>query len=272
MCTFCTNITYGKPQICDGKCVFTDYDLNNCQKCGNKCAMGLECLSDGCVCFSNLGPDPKVVDCTLANGTVNHCRDLHNDINNCGSCGNRCPSRDRGSAFSAYCDAGTCYCGDRYNPYPTAFPELCGTGDAAVCVDKKTDVDNCGACGNKCKPAETCFEGKCYTCAKMNLVECPQLNRTCMTQSMYDYMCPGGTSYTPTSTSSATGGTATVTTTVIPPKPTFSVRPGDPVCLRSCGDKQNYVLVRKIVQDGTRETGIQCLGSNPTNCAWLVAI
>src|SRR5690242_20232634 len=31
-------------------------------------------------------------------------------------------------------------------------PELCGDVCGDACVDLMTDGDNCGACGNKCKP------------------------------------------------------------------------------------------------------------------------
>jgi hypothetical protein len=55
---------------------------DNCGACGNKCPMGLSCLGDsGCTCFSNLGPDPNLANCTLGNGTVNQCRDLSNEVN-----------------------------------------------------------------------------------------------------------------------------------------------------------------------------------------------
>jgi hypothetical protein len=85
-----------------------------------------------------------------------------------------------------------------------------------------------------------------------------------MTTSEYSWRCPSGTSYTPTAT-----GTATATATPIPPKPTFDVPPGEAVCMRSCGDKANYLLVRKIVSREGREAGIQCIGPDASKCAWF---
>ena len=59
------------------------------------------------------------------------CRDLSSDPMNCGSCGRVVPS-------GAYCQQGTIDCGSN---------TLCGGN---TCVWTVVNVDNCGACGNKC--------------------------------------------------------------------------------------------------------------------------
>ncbi len=80
------------------------------------------------------------------------CVDLDTDDDNCGMCGNPCPS---GSS----CVSGACEC-------PGVWELLCSD----VCVDIATDVDNCGDCDEAC-PAPTepgssavCADGLCSAC------------------------------------------------------------------------------------------------------------
>lgn len=67
--------------LCNGTCVDTSIDSQNCGKCGNQCPQGVNCI-DG-VCASPCLPGQ-----TSCNGT---CVDTSSDSLNCGACGKRCP-------------------------------------------------------------------------------------------------------------------------------------------------------------------------------------
>jgi hypothetical protein len=67
------------------------------------------------------------------------CIDIQNDPDNCGGCGNVCPSS------TPYCHAGVC-AEERCAPGLT----WCDPG----CVDLNWDPYNCGACYNQCAPNE----------------------------------------------------------------------------------------------------------------------
>jgi hypothetical protein len=60
---------------------------------------------------------------------------------------------------------GTCVPNAYHRPKPTdacacqeTTPDVC---PVVGCIDKKTDEDNCGACGMKCGPTSTCTNGAC---------------------------------------------------------------------------------------------------------------
>ena len=71
------------------------------------------------------------------------CRNLNNDPQRCGTCGNRC-------AAGSICAMGHC------EPCPKE-QSVCENH----CFTLATDVNNCGACANKCAPGKPCVGGMC---------------------------------------------------------------------------------------------------------------
>jgi len=117
------------------------------------------------------------------------CVDLNQDPANCGWCGNVCASGicqfyqrgdlssclPRGSGQSclvscpawATCVQGTCVAvlcpGETTPPLPCqaengTIGQCC---DTAVCAHPLDDPQNCGTCGNACRPGDTCVNGSC---------------------------------------------------------------------------------------------------------------
>ncbi len=75
------------------------------------------------------------------------CTVLQTDSQNCGSCGNACPTGD-------YCQAGVC----------TSPPPKCGGGMILCpsgCTNPQTDPLNCGTCGYGCPVGDGCAAGIC---------------------------------------------------------------------------------------------------------------
>jgi hypothetical protein len=64
---------------CNGTCIDTQSNLDNCGFCGNKCTGGQTCQGGICSCPTGL---------ILCNHI---CVDIHTDKSNCGFCGNICP-------------------------------------------------------------------------------------------------------------------------------------------------------------------------------------
>jgi hypothetical protein len=86
------------------------------------------------------GVDCRCADELASCGTT--CIDVSSDAQNCGACGQACPT-------TQVCSAGACGC-------PTDRL-LCG----ASCIDSSSDDQNCGGCGNACRDSEVCSSGAC---------------------------------------------------------------------------------------------------------------
>jgi hypothetical protein len=87
---------------CDGNCVNTPTDRNNCGACGNVCVPGQYCANGTCVtCDKSI--------CTI--GLAEYCVDLQTDRENCGSCGIVCQKDSGGNPQrDLVCSAGACIC------------------------------------------------------------------------------------------------------------------------------------------------------------------
>jgi hypothetical protein len=142
----------------------------------SKCAFGTLCTPQGVCCnlthtgcVGSLGSDCCLVTATCCNGQCcpagtglsccpTGCVNLQDDNENCGSCGNACPT-------GGTCINGQCGCIIVTGPLAGRFlaPASSQTGTICngQCVDTQTDPSNCGACGNVCPSGELCVGGAC---------------------------------------------------------------------------------------------------------------
>ena len=152
---------------CNGKCVQTDFDNQNCGSCGKTCAGGLTCGNGKCV--GN----------TTCSGLT---ADTSSSIDNCGACGNRCPDGKtciQGKCVTGY---GKAYCGAEI--VQIGDIERCGgcndkCGNGKICKNNAcvngagpsycdgrvtntlNSISNCGSCGHRCEDNSICTNGEC---------------------------------------------------------------------------------------------------------------
>jgi hypothetical protein len=144
---------------CDGNpangCeVNTAGDPTQCGACGNVCNVAnaqASCTNGMCGIGSCL---PGFADCNMK--VADGCEVDTNNPNNCGTCGNVCPT----SNDTATCPNGTCLVGQC-----SAGFQDCDGKVANGCETSTTgDTNNCGACGTKCPAGNdtpSCTNGQC---------------------------------------------------------------------------------------------------------------
>ncbi len=166
--------------LCDGVCIDTQKDVDNCGVCGKKCTgdevhgpgpvppnMHLGCADSKCqnVCDKEYPLFPEVFwqDCDgdYATGcevsVTPYPPDNATAHDNCGACGNAC-----GVGVDCVDFGGHIQCG----PCPDGLT-LCSTGSSPACgeIDVQSDPNNCGACGIQCVDHPhmpiNCIDGVC---------------------------------------------------------------------------------------------------------------
>jgi|GEM_PF-810225 len=143
----------------------TGTDANNCGTCGYICtsheppnSYTESCTSSQCIfkCDAGYG------DCTTSVGCETN---VYVDLSNCGTCNNACAASVPPNMLVADCDTGVC----EYSCQP-GYKD-CTTSPGCE-TNSNTDVNNCGACNNKCSDsapphmhAASCSNGNCqYAC------------------------------------------------------------------------------------------------------------
>lgn len=145
------------PTACNGGCVDTSDDNNNCGACGEVCFGGTTCVNGSCQCPAGQhlcadgscneccihdhceSPDPEANPICCA-GT---CVSASFDENNCGGCGNVCFA-------DQFCELGDCEC----------FEAGAHVGPDGQCT---CDGTNCQG-GGSCCDDYVCFLGTCQHC------------------------------------------------------------------------------------------------------------
>ena len=171
--------------VCKSVAVHFETDMLNCGVCGNACDATENCSAGTCVpaecpkgqerCNNvcvNLA-SVHIADCNGNTITCNDgfkqcdenkvaCNDLNQDIENCGTCGNRC--KDGEACFRGECRINTC---------ESQNETLCDINGDAQCKNiASDDADHCGACNYKCSSypipnatSNSCSAGQCqYEC------------------------------------------------------------------------------------------------------------
>lgn len=171
--------------VCKSVAVHFETDMLNCGVCGNACDPTENCSAGTCVpaeCpkgqerCNNVCVNLASVHIADCNGDTIICNDgfkqcdenkvacnnLNQDIENCGTCGNRC--KDGEACFRGECRINTC---------ESQNETLCDINGDAQCKNiASDDADHCGACNYKCSSypipnatSNSCSAGQCqYEC------------------------------------------------------------------------------------------------------------
>ncbi len=148
----------------DDQCETDLGDVNNCLMCRHKCSDNHgtpACGADGC----SIACDDGFDDCD-ADG-ANGCEiNLQTEIDHCGACDTAC-SNDHGKTA---CKDGVCA-----PSCATGYADCDGDASNGCETDTDTALGHCGACGQKCMPANgsgACTDGVCKVTCKSGFEDC----------------------------------------------------------------------------------------------------
>jgi hypothetical protein len=152
-----------------------DTDPLNCGACRRTCVDGI-CAAGECACT---GSDSL---CTPS-GRSAFCTDLSTDSFNCGTCGRWCPPDTGAGGGGTSCDGARpcpagegCFGSGVCRPIIACVDSACAcpggtTACSGACVDRQTDINNCGTCGHICPATTTCVAGSCVCTAGQTLCD-----------------------------------------------------------------------------------------------------
>lgn len=152
---------------CEGACVFTISDRNNCGGCGIVCSGG-SCSNGMCIAAVDAGNTrcgmlrPCGTECVERSVPQNTDGRSSASFQNCNGCGIACdPERATSCSILGGGTTGSpsCLCGEFLQ---------CPAGDVCIndgtltrCTSLSTDINNCGAIGTVCATGESCTAGMC---------------------------------------------------------------------------------------------------------------
>ncbi|AKV04317.1 Tryptophan synthase alpha chain [Labilithrix luteola] len=149
--------------VADG-CESNLCDESNCGGCGIKCPAGVACIKGNCGC------PPGFTAC--GNCETGRCVDLKTNDEHCGACDRACLPVDAPPYPHTYVGCGDAECATVKCDW--GWDDCNNDLRKDGCeIETFSDPLNCGACGRKCAPGQTCFNGKC---------ECKPAETLCQTQ------------------------------------------------------------------------------------------
>lgn len=119
----------------------------HCGRCGNACPMGQRCAANVC------GLDCPMPNTICGAGAMMTCANLQTDVTHCGTCGNACSA----SNGTAGCVAGAC----TVTSCDAGFGDCDGNAANGCETNINTNASHCAACGIRCPPPSSCFDGEC---------------------------------------------------------------------------------------------------------------
>ena len=202
----------------------------------------------------------------------NACADIQTDLSNCGGCGNVCPPGPANSTRT--CINGKC--GWACNSGYTKCVNACCPAGYGCCNDVCTPLnttDNCGGCGNVCRPSgpanstATCINGQCGWVCNSGYTKC--VNACCPP----GYGCCNGVC-TPLNTTDNCGacgrvcppGPANSTRTCINGQCGWACNSGYTQCDNACCSSQCPGGIGCLCEDGVCDSGLICVNGTCIIC------